>query len=698
MIATPIQRIYKPDVSRLISALKKIDPNRADAKEKFDDIAACVIGQERATEAPFVCERKDFVVTTNVELYEALCKAKSGQVIFIPDETIIDMADFLLLYPGGVQALPIVKKGVTLMGERGVAGSRGAIIRAQCMAQPLLAIEEGGRISGLAIGGHDGEIEEKILVEHQSVGIRIDGDNVCIDNCEIAGFARCALQVNGFSNITVENCYIHDVFGVDAGFAIEGENATLSLVSNTFSRVRSVCGGAGVVMTETGSQHIKFPILSNPADYHLPLVCADATNDDAGYQLLKKILSSDVISSQDLKDAISLIGNLSNFEAYSYSVELNDLHFGPRNEFEPIGGGKGYLKIYTDGDFVVRNGKEFLSALDTCKDGDVIYIPGDCVIDIAEEDVDFSRKNRLAINKSITIASNRGQILPDGSVSHGGVLYWPNYKPFHYCYVTAPDFRLSGLIFKGPDNHSHVLHHRLSLYKEDENGKLVRKTREESYYYDLWMGRGFFFMADGAEVENCEACGMNFAAFCFGLNRDNTDGSGKRRSEGNKVHHCYLHHNQLDGLGYGVTVDMASVEFYANVLNYNRHSIASCGVPEVEYMAHDNVEMGNSLCHYFDIHGGHDRRDGTNIAGEYCEIKYNAFLGPENPYCMRGRPVIAQHVDNNIIFRSRPAYKRMLTHDDYGRGERVDNLYIGKNVWNYAENPTVLTGGNGDQE
>ncbi len=47
-----------------------------------------------------------------------------------------------------------------------------------------------------------------------------------------------------------------------------------------------------------------------------------------------------------------------------------------------------------------------------------------------------------------------------------------------------------------------------------------------------------------------------------------------RRGEGHRVHHKFLHHNQRQGLGYGVCHDVAESEITHNLFDWNRHSIA----------------------------------------------------------------------------------------------------------------------------
>src|SRR5690606_426983 len=69
-----------------------------------------------------------------------------------------------------------------------------------------------------------------------------------------------------------------------------------------------------------------------------------------------------------------------------------------------------------------------------------------------------------------------------------------------------------------------------------------------------------------------------------------------------------------------------------------RHSIAGTGVPGCGYVARHNVELGTSLSHCFDMHGGRDRKDDTDIAGTSMEIYNNSFYPPERAFVIRGIP------------------------------------------------------------
>ena len=99
--------------------------------------------------------------------------------------------------------------------------------------------------------------------------------------------------------------------------------------------------------------------------------------------------------------------------------------------------------------------------------------------------------------------------------------------------------------------------------------------------------------------------------------------------------------NNNYGLGYGVRVDSGSVDIEANVFDHNRHDIASNGLPGTFYTAAYNLVLDGAVSHSFDVHGGKDRGDGTDVAGSAFDIHHNTFLqAPLTPAVLiRGIPV-----------------------------------------------------------
>ena len=123
------------------------------------------------------------------------------------------------------------------------------------------------------------------------------------------------------------------------------------------------------------------------------------------------------------------------------------------------------------------------------------------------------------------------------------------------------------------------------------------------------------------------------------------------KGEGHHIHHNFIHHCQYNGLGYGVSHDTASSLIEYNVFDWNRHSIAGTGRPGCSYVARHNVENGVSLSHCFDMHGGRDRKDGTDIAGTSIEIYNNTFRAPQTPVVIRGVPQEKCEIHHNWFQR-----------------------------------------------
>jgi len=68
------------------------------------------------------------------------------------------------------------------------------------------------------------------------------------------------------------------------------------------------------------------------------------------------------------------------------------------------------------------------------------------------------------------------------------------------------------------------------------------------------------------------------------------------------------------------------------------------------YEACHNVELGESLSHCFDMHGGRDRRDGTDTAGTAMRVTNNSFGSPETALVVRGTPDEGATIGNNWFY------------------------------------------------
>jgi len=291
----------------------------------------------------------------------------------------------------------------------------------------------------------------------------------------------------------------------------------------------------------------------------------------------------------------------------------------------PIGGGKGYSDIKTAGDFTVRTTGELLAALSEAKAGQVVFIPGDV-------EMDLGGKMGIQIPGGVTLASTRGL-----NGSPGALLY--NRKTSGTQFVTAGELvRVTGLRLEGPFPGT-------ELIAESSTG----------------ISTGHY----GTEVDNCEIFNWNIQGVATGLGASQV-----------QVHHNYIHHCQRSGYGYGVVVYSSDVRIIANIFDYCRHHVAAGGRPGCSYEAGWNLIMPNCTSTCLDMHGGRDRGDNTDIAGDWMDIHHNTFQGTQREVGIRGTPSQGAEIHHNW-FMNEPE-KAVYS---------VGNTHVYKNVWGADKTP-----------
>jgi hypothetical protein len=145
------------------------------------------------------------------------------------------------------------------------------------------------------------------------------------------------------------------------------------------------------------------------------------------------------------------------------------------------------------------------------------------------------------------------------------------------------------------------------------------------------------------------------------------------KGEGHHVHHNHIHHCQYNGLGYGVSHCRASSLVEYNRFDWNRHSIAGTGTPGCSYVARNNVQGESSLSHCFDMHGGRDREDGTDVAGTSIEISNNTFASSRLAVKIRGVPQDKCDVHHNWFMKQEDAAKAVGGLSE--KTKAFDNVY-----------------------
>ncbi|MBM4082778.1 MAG: hypothetical protein FJ278_23935, partial [Planctomycetes bacterium] len=244
---------------------------------------------------------------------------------------------------------------------------------------------------------------------------------------------------------------------------------------------------------------------------------------------------------------------------------------------DPIGGGPGYRDIKTGGDFTVKTADELLAALRAAKPGQVVFVPDGV-------EMDLTGQRSIPIPGGVTLAGTRGL---KGSL--GARLFDTLRQSHTLMTVAGRNVRITGLRFEGP-------------YGEAD--------RVADHNYFLSVGHS------DTEVDNCEISKFN----CVGIGVSSF-------AINVRIHHNYIHHCQLGGLGYGVSTSSSDVRIIANKFDFCRHHIASSGSPGSGYEAAWNLVGLNATSHHFDMHGGRDRGDSTDIAGDWMHVHHNTFQG-----------------------------------------------------------------------
>lgn len=286
--------------------------------------------------------------------------------------------------------------------------------------------------------------------------------------------------------------------------------------------------------------------------------------------------------------------------------------FGAENSIvaKPIGGGVGYASAISEGTYTVEDLSSLLVALKFAKNREIIFINGAAKIDL-------SCQKLLVIPGGVTLVSDRGV-----NGSPGALLFTNNLDAAPMIIVNGENVRIIGIRLRGPD--------------PEQRAEELSKLFKEGKYYSIPNSQGIKSSLKGLEVNNCELFGWSHAAIMLG--------PGAKAH----IHHNYIHHNQRWGLGYGVCLDDAWALIEANLFDWNRHAIAGTGRPATGYEACYNIVLENANSYSFDMHGGVDRKDGTDIAGDLILIHHNTFRAANfRGIMINGRPLQRAEIHHN---------------------------------------------------
>jgi len=283
-----------------------------------------------------------------------------------------------------------------------------------------------------------------------------------------------------------------------------------------------------------------------------------------------------------------------------------------------IGGGEGYSRAVRRGDFRAGTAAELIAALAKAAAGQVVYVPDEAKIDLTP--LVREKKLVLEIPAGVTLASGRGR-----GGSAGGLIFSDEMKTNPLFRTAGANVRVTGLRIRGPDGET----------REKELRRRLREGGRKSYYA-VPTSDGIRCSHAKLEVDNCELAGWSHAAIYL------------RKASAAHVHHNHIHHCRRLGLGYGVCLNEADALIEANRFDYCRHHIAGTGRPGTSYEARYNLVGPHANGHSFDMHGGRDRRDGTDVAGTWIRIHHNTFRAVHVPaVVIRGRPEKLAEIHHN---------------------------------------------------
>ncbi|MBO7216658.1 MAG: right-handed parallel beta-helix repeat-containing protein [Clostridia bacterium] len=579
----------------------------------------------------------DYTVTTDDQFKAALKSAKEGEVIFIPSGAVIDLSD-LSATESYTAKIP---KGVIIASDRGIG--EGGVLKFSHQSGTLLVCGDNVTITGINLCGVM-PIFGKTEVNRGDNGIRIDGTGINVSNCEIASFSKSGITVFPDAVATVSHCFIHNCETGVAG----REKAEVTLEDNLF-----FANGCHYNTDKDDSPALpEGNYIATEKQAEAPLI--EQTEPDITIAffpsdvfetcvLLEKIAAG---QTELITDALSVHAGTTNYYYYKdkISITKDGTVYGVKDFSNPLGGGKGYTDIITEGDYTVTDTASLVNALKTAKSGETVFIPNGVKIGIAGL--------TLTVPEGVTLASDRGRVLEDGTVSKGGMIYVATRQT--ECLVLSQNSVFTGITLAGADTERHMTHLQRGLNSAG--------TSYTDYYYSLILARGLVVRGDNVTVSNCEISGFSEAGVLV------------EGFKGIKVSHCYIHHNQRNGFGYGVALyRQAEVEIYGNLFNFDRHAIAADGSAGSSYYAHDNIHMGTAIYHIFDAHGGTDRGDGTDVACDKVEMLNNVFLSDRLPYKKRGTPTEYSLFKHNIVIYPEDAYEYRFL---YGNNFTIeDNLF-----------------------
>lgn len=254
--------------------------------------------------------------------------------------------------------------------------------------------------------------------------------------------------------------------------------------------------------------------------------------------------------------------------------------------------------------------------------------------------IDLSNEETFIVSKPLILLGNNAHF-----ITHG--------KQKIIFSINAHNVSIENIILEGDEKDSKKLF--IDRYNERH------KTNKGAYQYPLTMG--IAVNGNNFVLKNSQVQGFSHAAVAINNNSFNA-----------QIINNNIHHNQRQGFGYGVVlIGNSSAEIVRNRFDYNRHSVAGTGHSGQNYHAFQNTFGEHHLDSTLDMHGGVDRKDGTNIAGNNIVIENNVILCSQTPaFVFRGLP------QGSFIFK-----KNKLKHSSLFKALTVTSHNLAKPMVDY---------------
>jgi len=315
-------------------------------------------------------------------------------------------------------------------------------------------------------------------------------------------------------------------------------------------------------------------------------------------------------------------------------------------------------------DFAIKTEKDLVEAIKLARSGQIIYFPSDVKLNM-------TGYSNLNLKDGVNLVGDKDN-------GNGPLIYVEKGQSEPLFIITGNNVSIKGIRFYGPDAYEKTA--KPEQFSKEKEALFVARSKKTGTslddYRKMYAAKPmscFFAQNKNSkivfEVNNCEFKGWSHSGILVGKNA--------------KGYICfnYIHGNKHYGLGYGICFTYGEGIIQGNYFNDNRHSIAGTGVKGSGYEASYNIVGPLGVAQAFDMHGGKDRGDGTNIAGSYISIHNNEFQIENNAIVIRGIPQDSAKIYRNVFKTTLKDPEAHFVQQWYSKGKILvfDNLFISDN-------------------